>query len=117
MHVKPHKVFGRTGDNLTLKVPVTFPEAALGAEIKVPIHKGQPVTVRIPAGTPNGRVLRVRGQGAPRRDGTKGDLLVTVDVQVPTEIDETSPRGPGEDHRQPQRRRRARDLLRMAREE
>jgi molecular chaperone DnaJ len=90
VHVTPHKVFGRSGDNLTLKVPVTFPEAALGAEIKVPIHNGQPKTVRIPPGTPNGRVLRVRGQGATRRDGTRGDLLVTVDVQVPHEIDETT---------------------------
>ena len=90
VHVKPHKVFGRSGDNLTLKVPVTFPEATLGAEVKVPIHRGQPKIVRIPAGTPNGRVLRVRGQGAPRRDGTRGDLLVTVDVQVPSEIDDTT---------------------------
>lgn len=90
VHVQPHKVFGRSGDNLTLKVPVTFPEAALGAEIKVPVHKGQPKVVRIPPGTPNGRVLRVRGQGAPRRDGTRGDLLVTVDVQVPTDVDQTT---------------------------
>jgi molecular chaperone DnaJ len=88
VHVKPHRVFARSGDNLTIKVPVTFPEAALGAEIKVPIHKGQPKTVRIPAGTPNGRVLRVRGQGALRRDGTRGDLLVTVEVHVPSEMDE-----------------------------
>ncbi len=71
-------------------MPVTFPEAALGAEIKVPVHRGQPKTVRIAPGTANGRVLRVRGQGAARRDGTRGDLLVTVDVQVPTEIDETT---------------------------
>jgi molecular chaperone DnaJ len=90
VHVTPHKVFGRSGDNLTLKVPVTFPEATLGAEIKVPIRNGQPKTVRIPPGTPNGRTLRVRGQGATRRDGTKGDLLVTVDVQVPEKIDDTT---------------------------
>jgi molecular chaperone DnaJ len=90
VHVKPHKVFGRSGDNLTLKVPVTFPEATLGAEIKVPIRNGQPKVVRIPPGTPNGRTLRVRGQGATRRDGTKGDLLVTVDVQVPEKIDEST---------------------------
>ncbi|HZE33104.1 MAG TPA: molecular chaperone DnaJ [Actinoallomurus sp.] len=117
VHVTPHKVFGRSGDNLTLKVPVTFPEAALGAEIKVPIHRGQPKTVRIAPGTPNGRVLRVRGQGASRRDGTRGDLLVTVDVQVPTEIDETTREAlekitgslSGDDVRG--------DLLRMAREE
>jgi molecular chaperone DnaJ len=88
--VAPHKVFGRTGDNLTITVPVTFPEAALGGDIKVPTHGGSAVTVRIPPSTPNGRTFRVRGQGATRRDGTKGDLLVTVDVQVPQQLDATS---------------------------
>ncbi|MCW2901999.1 MAG: chaperone protein DnaJ [Streptosporangiaceae bacterium] len=87
--VTPHKVFGRSADNLTITVPITFPEAALGAEIKVPTHRGHPVTLRIPAGTPNGRTFRARGRGASRRDGTKGDLLVTVDVQVPQKLDET----------------------------
>ncbi len=62
--VTPHRVFGRTGDNLTLDVPVSFDEAALGAEIKVPTLGGAPVTLRIPAGTPNGRTFRVRGRGA-----------------------------------------------------
>ncbi|RAY14891.1 molecular chaperone DnaJ [Actinomadura craniellae] len=88
--VTPHKVFGRSGDNLTITVPVTFPEAALGAEIKVPTHRGLPVTLRIPAGTPNGRTFRARGRGATRRDGTKGDLLVTVEVQVPQKLDDTT---------------------------
>jgi molecular chaperone DnaJ len=88
VHVKGHKVFGRSGDNLTVTVPVSFPEAALGAEIKAPVLGGQPVTLRIPAGTPNGRTFRVRGKGAARRDGTKGDLLVTVEVQVPQKVDE-----------------------------
>ncbi len=50
----------------------------------------RPVTLRIPPGTPNGRVLRVRGRGAPRKDGSKGDLLVTVDVQVPDTLDEAA---------------------------
>ncbi|MFD0899020.1 molecular chaperone DnaJ [Actinomadura sediminis] len=86
--VKPHAVFGRSGDNLTLSVPVTFPEAALGGEIRVPTFQGQPVTLRLPEGTPNGRTFRVRGRGATRRDGTKGDLLVTVDVQVPAKLDD-----------------------------
>ncbi|GAA0358708.1 molecular chaperone DnaJ [Actinoallomurus spadix] len=90
VHVTPHKVFGRSGDNLTVTVPVTFPEATLGAEIKAPVLGGQPVTLRIPAGTPNGRTFRVRGKGATRRDGTKGDLLVTVEVQVPEHIDDTT---------------------------
>ncbi|GII93628.1 molecular chaperone DnaJ [Sinosporangium siamense] len=88
VHVKPHTVFGRTGDNLTLTVPVTFTEAALGAEIKVPTLKSMPVTLRIPEGTPNGRTFRVRGRGATRKDGTKGDLLVTVEVAVPQELND-----------------------------
>ncbi|MFI7438488.1 molecular chaperone DnaJ [Nonomuraea indica] len=89
-HVKPHAVFGRSGDNLTITVPVTFSEAALGAEIKVPTLKGLPVTLRIPAGTPNGRTFRVRGRGLTRKDGTKGDLLVTVEVLVPKTLDDKS---------------------------
>jgi molecular chaperone DnaJ len=83
VHVSPHPIFGRNGHNLTVTVPVTFPEAALGAEVKVPAHRGAPVSVRIPPGTPNGRVFRVRGKGVRRPDGTNGDLLVTVSVQVP----------------------------------
>lgn len=86
--VRPHPVFGRTGDNLTLTVPVTFPEAALGAEVRVPTFQGQPVTLKLPEGTPNGRKFRVKGRGATRRDGTKGDLLVTVDVQIPQKLDD-----------------------------
>ena len=86
VHVRPHPVFGRSGDNLTVTVPVTVPEAALGSEIKVPSHRGAPVTVRIPAGTPNGRTFRVRGKGVRRSDGTFGDLLVTVEVLVPENV-------------------------------
>jgi molecular chaperone DnaJ len=86
VHVRPHPVFGRSGDNLTVTVPMTFSEAALGSEIKVPSHRGAPVTVRIPPGTPNGRTFRVRGKGARRKDGTNGDLLVTVEVQVPKDV-------------------------------
>ena len=69
--VSPHPLFGRRGDNLTLTVPVTFDEAALGAEIKVPTLVGAPVTVKIPAGTPNGRTFRVRGRGVPRTSGRR----------------------------------------------
>ncbi len=85
--VRPHRVFGRTGDNLTLEVPVSFDEAALGAEVRIPTLGGLPVTLKIPAGTPNGRTFRVRGKGAPRSDGTYGDLLATVEVQVPAVLD------------------------------
>ena len=62
--VGPHRLFGRKGDNLTLEVPISFDEAALGAEIKIPTLGGAPVTLKIPAGTPNGRTFRVRGKGA-----------------------------------------------------
>jgi molecular chaperone DnaJ len=88
VHVAPHPLFGRKDDNLTLDVPVRFDEAALGAEVKVPTLGGSPVTLRIPPGTPNGRVMRVRGRGATRKDGTKGDLLVTLQVVVPDTLDE-----------------------------
>ncbi|MFT4287160.1 molecular chaperone DnaJ [Nocardioides sp.] len=81
--VTPHRVFKRKGDNLALDVPVSFDEAALGAEVKIPTLGGAPVTLKIPAGTPNGRTFRVRGKGATKRDGSKGDLLATVEVQVP----------------------------------
>jgi molecular chaperone DnaJ len=86
--VSSHNLFGRKGDNLSLDVPVTFDEAALGADIKVPTLNGPPVTVKIPPGTPNGRTFRVRGRGVVRKDGHKGDLLVTVDVQVPATLNE-----------------------------
>jgi len=92
VHVAPHPLFGRKGDNLTMTVPVSFDEAALGADLKVPTLDGAPVTVKIPPGTPNGRTFRVRGRGVPHRDkhnaGLKGDLLVTVEVQVPAVLDQ-----------------------------
>ncbi|HEV2346550.1 MAG TPA: molecular chaperone DnaJ [Actinocrinis sp.] len=90
VHVKPHQVFGRDADNLTVTVPVTYPEAVLGAEIAVPVLGGMPVTVKLPAGSANGRTLRVRGKGAPRKDGTRGDLLVTFEVAVPTRLSEAA---------------------------
>ncbi len=86
VHVTPHAVFGRAADNLTLTLPVTFPEAALGAAVKVPTLDGTPVTLKLPPGTTNGRTLRVRGRGVGRSDGTRGDLLVTVDVAVPQKL-------------------------------
>ena len=88
--VSPHRVFGRTGDNLTLDVPVSFDEAALGGEVRIPTLGGAPVTLKLPAGTPNGRTFRVRGKGATRRDGSKGDLLATVEVHVPATLDQAT---------------------------
>jgi molecular chaperone DnaJ len=84
--VTPHPVFGRDGDNLTVTVPVTFAEAALGADIDVPTPGGGSVKVRLAEGTQSGRMLRVRGKGVTRKDGTKGDLVVTVDVAVPARL-------------------------------
>ena len=86
VHVKPHPVFGRQGSDLTVTIPVTVAEASLGAEVKVPAHRGAPVTVRIPAGTPNGRTFLVRGKGVRRKDGTTGNMRVTVEVVVPQDL-------------------------------
>jgi molecular chaperone DnaJ len=86
VHVKPHPVFGRNGDNLTVTVPVTISELALGAEIRVPTHRGAAVTVRVPPGTQNGQVFRVPGRGVRKKDGTLGALLATVEVIVPQDL-------------------------------
>jgi molecular chaperone DnaJ len=83
--VGAHPLFGRRGDDLTITVPVTFPEAALGADVRVPTLDGGTVTVRIPPGTRSGRTLRVKGRGVPARKKT-GDLLVTVEVAVPQQL-------------------------------
>lgn len=86
--VTPHRLFGRKGDHLTLDVPISFDEAALGAEIKIPTLGGASVTLKVPSGTPNGRTFRVRGKGVRKADGTFGDLLATVEVQVPAVLDQ-----------------------------
>jgi molecular chaperone DnaJ len=80
--VTPHPVYGRKGDHLTLVLPVTYAEAALGANVPVPTPDG-PVTLKIPAGTTTGRTFRVRGQGVAAKGG---DLLVTVEVAVPKDL-------------------------------
>ena len=83
VHVRHHELFGRKGDDLTLTLPVTFPEAALGTTVRVPTMDGA-VTLKIPPGTASGRTFRVRGRGVPKRGGSSsGDLLVTVEVAVP----------------------------------
>jgi molecular chaperone DnaJ len=86
VHVRPDKVFGRDGDDLTVTVPVSFHELALGATLSVPTLEGK-VGVRVPKGTSDGRILRVRGRGVPKRSGGHGDLLVTVKVAVPPNIE------------------------------
>ena len=84
--IAPHPVFDRKGDNVTVTVPVTFSEAALGGEVGVPTPRGGSVTLKLPAGTANGRTFRVRGKGIRRKDGTNGDLLATVEVSVPQNL-------------------------------
>jgi molecular chaperone DnaJ len=86
LQVKPHPIFSRKAENITLTLPVSFVEATLGADIKVPTLDGEEVTVRIAAGTPNGRTLRVKGRGI-KKGSVTGDLLATIDVQVPQKIE------------------------------
>ena len=85
VHVEPHPVFTLDGGNLRVTVPVAFDEAALGATIDVPTLDGSTVRVKVPAGTPSGRTLRVKGKGVTTSTGT-GDLLVTVQVVVPQKL-------------------------------
>ncbi|WP_028049359.1 DnaJ C-terminal domain-containing protein [Cellulomonas sp. URHD0024] len=85
VNVTPHPVFSLDGDNLRLTVPVAFDEAALGATIEVPTLDGSTVRVKVPEGTPSGRVLRVKGKGVVTPKGA-GDLLVTVQVVVPQRL-------------------------------
>jgi molecular chaperone DnaJ len=86
LNVKPHAIFSRKGENLTLTLPVTFAEAALGADLKVPTLSGDDVTVRLAAGTPTGRVLRIKGRGI-KKGAVTGDLLITIEVQVPRALE------------------------------
>jgi molecular chaperone DnaJ len=86
VHVRPHPIFGRQGKNLTVRVPITFTEAALGTQVKVPTLDN-PVTVKVPAGTASGKTVKVRGRGIDTGSGKPGDLLVTFDVVVPKKID------------------------------
>ncbi|EUA68590.1 dnaJ C terminal domain protein [Mycobacterium xenopi 4042] len=86
VHVRPDPVFGREGDDLTVTVPVSFSELALGTTLSVPTLDGR-VGVRVPKGTADGRILRIRGRGIPKRGGGSGDLLVTVKVAVPPNLD------------------------------
>lgn len=85
VRVRPHRFFGRKGNDLTVEVPITFPEAALGAHVTVPTLDG-PVRMKVPAGTHSGRTFRLRGKGAPRKGGGRGDLLVTVRIDVPAKV-------------------------------
>ncbi len=85
VHVAPHRLFGRKGDDLTVTVPVTYSEAVLGTKVTVPTLDGD-VTLKIPAGTQTGKVFRVRGRGVQGARGRAGDLLVKVAVVVPRRV-------------------------------
>ncbi|MGH8542381.1 MAG: molecular chaperone DnaJ [Stackebrandtia sp.] len=88
VHVRAHELFQRDGDDVTLTVPVTFAEAALGTTLRVPTLT-DPVTLRVPPGTPSGRTLRVRGRGVQRAEGSGkpgGDMLVTIEIAVPKDL-------------------------------
>ncbi len=86
VRVEPHPIFeqGKNGD-IIVRVPVSFPEAALGAEVVVPTLDGK-VKVKVPAGTQNGKTLRVKGRGAPRPKGGSGDLRAVIEVMVPSKL-------------------------------
>lgn len=83
--VEPHPVFGISGNNLTITVPVSFPEAVDGAVVSVPTLDGGSVRLKVPAGTSSGARLRVKGKGVAARKGT-GDLIVTIEVAVPRNL-------------------------------
>ena len=86
IRVTPHEIFGRDEMNLTLQLPVTFIEAALGDDIQVPTYPNGSVTLRLPAGTQTGSTFRVKGEGI-KDEKTSGDLLVTVEITVPQKLD------------------------------
>jgi len=85
VHVKPHPVFSRDGNNIRVTVPVTFHEAVVGATLQVPTLGGEPVKLKVAPGTPNGRVLRVKGRGVQGAKGA-GDLLAMVEIAVPAHV-------------------------------
>lgn len=86
LHVRPHEIFQRHGDDLLCEVPISFVQAALGAEIEVPTLDGK-ASIRIPPGTQSGTVFRLRGKGIPNVQGYgRGDLHVRVVVEVPTKL-------------------------------
>ena len=87
IRVRPHELFRRSGDHVICDLPITFAQAALGDEVEIPTLDGRG-KLRIPSGTQPGTVLRVRGKGIPRRIGGRGDQLVEVQVEVPTELNQ-----------------------------
>lgn len=88
IHVRPHPLFTREGSDLACEVPISFVQAALGAEIEVPTLEGK-VALRVPEGTQNNKVMRLRGKGLPDlRSGDRGDQYVKIFVEVPSRLTE-----------------------------
>jgi molecular chaperone DnaJ len=85
VHVEPSSVYTRRGDDLIVEVPVSYPDAALGASVDVPTPEG-PISLKVPAGSQPGKLLKVKGRGAPKAGGGKGDLLARVKLTVPDKI-------------------------------
>lgn len=86
-HIKPHPYYKRDGADVELELPVTLSEAALGTSVTVPAPDGSKVKLKVPAGTQDGKVLRLRGKGAPKLKGdAHGDLRVRVKLVVPSEL-------------------------------
>lgn len=88
VHVLPHQYFERQGGDLYCMIPVSFTQAALGADLNVRSLDGKRIRVKIPSGTQNGRMLRIRGEGVPDMDDARrrGDLYVKLRVEVPTKV-------------------------------
>ena len=85
--VKPHNVFKRKGDDLYVKMPIMFTQAALGDEIEVPTIEGTKILLTIPQGIESGRVLKVSGKGIPHFSGLgRGNMLVEIEVVTPTKL-------------------------------
>jgi len=87
VHVKPHSIFARKGDDLFISIPVTISQAALGAEVEVPTIEGKTVILKMPAGVEPKKVLRISGKGITHYQGFgRGDMYVELDVQVPKKL-------------------------------
>jgi DnaJ-class molecular chaperone len=86
INVLPHRFFERVGDDVRLDLPISLSEAVLGASVRVPTAEGA-VMLTIPKGSNSGKVLRLRGRGFHRKDGTRGDQLVTLMVDLPVDDD------------------------------
>ena len=84
--VTPHPIFQRKDDHLTVTVPIGLDEAALGAEVAVPVLTGAPIKLKIPAGTHSGKTFRLKSRGVATAKGKQGDLLVTVEIAVPQKL-------------------------------